>query len=174
MTGTELAQAFTGILEEGSRFVGSLDDATYTFVHPSAAGSSIGGHFRHVVDHYTRLVEGVQLGIVDYDARERDPRIEQDRAFACETVRKLLPTCEALSERGPSSTLLVACAIDPDGDAARVESSLGREMVFVVSHAVHHYAIMAMMGRTLGVAVPSGFGYAPSTLKYLCGAAGRG
>jgi len=169
MTGNELAHAFTQILGNGSRFVASLDDATYTFSHPSASGSSIGGHFRHVVDHYSRLIDGVNSGLVDYDARERDVRIEQDREFACQTVARLLIASEPLSNFDPSHPLPVACAVNPDGESPTVESSLGREMVFVVSHAVHHYAIMAMMGRSLGVPVPERFGYAPSTLKFLSG-----
>ena len=47
-----------------------------------------------------------------------------------------------------------------------VESSLGRELVFVASHAVHHYALLAAHLRQLGLPVPEGFGLAPATVAH--------
>jgi hypothetical protein len=35
-----------------------------------------------------------------------------------------------------------------------------------VAHAIHHYALIAVMCGMLEVPVPAGFGVAPSTLKY--------
>jgi hypothetical protein len=44
---------------------------------------------------------------------------------------------------------------------------VGRELAFVLSHTVHHNALIAIMAQTLGVPVPARFGYAPSTIAYL-------
>jgi uncharacterized damage-inducible protein DinB len=48
-----------------------------------------------------------------------------------------------------------------------VETTVGRELAFVLSHTVHHNALIAVMARTLGVPVPDLFGYAPSTIAHL-------
>ncbi|MEM7623450.1 MAG: hypothetical protein AAF235_09640, partial [Planctomycetota bacterium] len=48
-------------------------------------------------------------------------------------------------------------------------SSLGREAAFVLSHTVHHCAMIAVMARSLRIAVPERFGYAPSTVAHLGG-----
>jgi len=48
-----------------------------------------------------------------------------------------------------------------------VETTVGRELAFVLSHTVHHNALIAVMAKTLGVPVPERFGYAPSTIVHL-------
>jgi hypothetical protein len=48
-----------------------------------------------------------------------------------------------------------------------VETTVGREFAFVLSHTVHHNALIAVIAKLLGVQVPERFGYAPSTLAYL-------
>ena len=44
-----------------------------------------------------------------------------------------------------------------------VQTSLGRELAFVVQHTIHHAALIAVLLDILGVRVPADFGYAPST-----------
>ncbi|UCF67889.1 MAG: DinB family protein [Acidobacteriota bacterium] len=45
-------------------------------------------------------------------------------------------------------------------------SSVGRELRFLLSHTVHHFAIIGLMLRMLGGEPPAAFGVAPSTLDY--------
>jgi hypothetical protein len=45
-------------------------------------------------------------------------------------------------------------------------STVGREAMYAVAHAVHHYALIGVMGGILGLPIPPGFGVAPSTLKH--------
>ena len=45
-------------------------------------------------------------------------------------------------------------------------STLGRELQFLVSHTVHHFAMIGGMCSCLDVKMEEGFGVAPSTLKY--------
>jgi hypothetical protein len=45
-------------------------------------------------------------------------------------------------------------------------STVGREIMYVVAHAVHHYALIGIMGGLMGLKMPPGFGVAPSTAKY--------
>jgi hypothetical protein len=45
-------------------------------------------------------------------------------------------------------------------------STVGREIMYSVAHAVHHYALIGVMGAIMGIPMPAGFGVAPSTLKH--------
>ena len=45
-------------------------------------------------------------------------------------------------------------------------STIGREIMYSVAHAVHHYALIGVMGGLMGLTMPAGFGVAPSTLKH--------
>ncbi|MGC3957412.1 MAG: hypothetical protein QM813_05455 [Verrucomicrobiota bacterium] len=45
-------------------------------------------------------------------------------------------------------------------------STVGREIMYSVAHAVHHYALIGFMAAVMGLALPPGFGIAPSTLKH--------
>jgi hypothetical protein len=38
--------------------------------------------------------------------------------------------------------------------------------MFSISHAIHHYALISMICRYLGITLPEGFGVAPSTIHY--------
>ncbi|MDH3494762.1 MAG: hypothetical protein OEM82_14505, partial [Acidobacteriota bacterium] len=45
-------------------------------------------------------------------------------------------------------------------------TSLARELEFLHSHTVHHYALIAAKLGSMNIEVPFEFGVAPSTLKY--------
>ena len=47
-----------------------------------------------------------------------------------------------------------------------VSSTLGREIMFAVSHAIHHHALIAMLCGIRAIPVPEDFGVAPSTIAY--------
>jgi hypothetical protein len=40
-------------------------------------------------------------------------------------------------------------------------------LISVLSHTVHHFAIISLISRFYGVFPPDGFGVAPATLRYL-------
>jgi uncharacterized damage-inducible protein DinB len=42
-------------------------------------------------------------------------------------------------------------------------STHARELAFVISHTIHHCALMAVLLAVQGIPVPYRFGYAPST-----------
>jgi uncharacterized damage-inducible protein DinB len=53
--------------------------------------------------------------------------------------------------------------VDCRGARLSAPSSVGRELAFVVSHTIHHLAVIAFLLRDLSIEVPSRFGYAPTT-----------
>jgi len=151
-------------LRQGISLLEQLDDATYA----SAVGrhSPIGAQYRHVLEHYQGLLTGIDEGLVDYDARARDPLIERDRGHALQSTRDLL---EAIATLPHDSDLSLEVQMDCGGGGDRPEwslSSLGRELQFLVSHTVHHYALIALLLEAMGQEAPADFGVAPSTLTH--------
>jgi len=57
--------------------------------------------------------------------------------------------------------------LSPASPPVVVTTSLGRELAFVLSHTVHHSALVAVMVKLLGNMVPERLGYAPATIAYL-------
>lgn len=125
---------------------------------------TIGPHARHVLDHYDELFEGLATGSVDYDARARDTRTEQDRSFAAHRVRKVQMNLEQLSGQAATTELRVRCSTSPDTDAVECTSTLGRELVFLQSHCIHHLAVIAGMARANGMELHADLGKAPATI----------
>lgn len=127
---------------------------------------AVGGHVRHCLDHVRALVNGARDGEVDYDHRARGTGIETDPALAREEIRRLIAELGRLDADAARMVLRVVLIPTRDGGAVRVSSTLGRELAFVLSHTVHHNAIVKSMAFGLGVRTPASFGYAPSTLAH--------
>jgi uncharacterized damage-inducible protein DinB len=151
-------------LEQALALVGRLPDGVYARSDPALFRSGVGPHLRHCLDHYTNFLAGLPSGRVDYDARARDPRLEREREAALARMRDLVAALRDLQTSDGERRLLVKmdCG-EADGWA---ESTVRRELQFLISHTVHHYALIALILRLQGIETGPGFGVAPSTLRY--------
>ena len=52
------------------------------------------------------------------------------------------------------------------GGSQESPSTVGREIMYSIAHAAHHYAVIGVMGGIMGLKMLPGFGVAPSTLKH--------
>jgi uncharacterized damage-inducible protein DinB len=150
-------------LHQAIELIAQLDDKTFTqtdLLYPSGIGS----HLRHCIDHYRCFINGVEDNKIDYDGRKRDPRLETDSAYA---ARELSDICHEL-ERLPATDQAVQSKMDCGSvdQCPFSDSTIKRELQFLISHTVHHYALIAMILRHQGIALPPQFGIAPSTIKY--------
>ncbi|UQA90807.1 DinB family protein [Streptomyces halobius] len=152
-------------LHQVQELVGMLTDAQY--VHRPEGASSIAGHVRHCVDHYTAILAGIDSGTVEYDRRVRGTALEKDRSVALDRLGEVRSEVRGLAARPLDRPVEVISVVDSDGSLAATRSTAGRELLFVSHHTVHHIAVMVPMARTLGVRVPERFGYAPATLACL-------
>jgi hypothetical protein len=125
----------------------------------------VGMHLRHVIEHYEALLNPAETGVVDYDRRPRDPRLERDPALArarLHALQRLLALAPDLQQ-----PVAVRVLVGVDGDfALQVPSSIARELVFVASHAVHHYALLRRHCEEQGIALAPVFGRAPATVAH--------
>ena len=167
MNRSPLIDSAIEILRQGEALLQSLDDELYTRRLPAVFSSAMGGHYRHCLDHFECLLDGVANAEVNYDHRRRDARIENDRHLALAETRRLREACEMIPNGALDLPLHVVSKVNYEGEAPSISaSSFGREMMYAVAHAIHHYALLAVMCGLLGVRVPFGFGIAPSTLQH--------
>lgn len=139
--------------------------AEHTVLGAPPFAEPVGAHLRHVVEHYEALVHGLPLGVIDYDGRPRDRRLEASPELAQD---RLLGLRRVLGQWTPDMLerpvqVLGQGGITGDFDFC-VISSVGRELTFLASHAVHHFALLAEHLRRHGVPVPAHFGRAPGTV----------
>lgn len=167
VTTSPLIASAVEILRQGEALLETLDDERYTRRLPAVFNSAIGGHYRHCLDHFECLLDGVGRSEVNYDHRRRDPRIEKSRTFALAETRRLRAACEKIPIRALELPMTVVSKVTYEGeDVPTSASSLGRELMYAVAHAIHHYALLAVICGLLEVPVPFGFGVAPSTLEH--------
>lgn len=143
-----------------------LDRDDYADQRAGTYGGSIGGHVRHSLDHITALLQGVSSGVIDYDHRERGTPVEREPAAAISEIGRLAEALRRLSRNQMDDDLTVLTMCASGDETMPWRSTLGRELMFVFSHTIHHAAMIAGIGRTMGYAVPEDFGLAPSTLAY--------
>lgn len=157
----------TEVLRQGEILLRSLDDDAYTERLPQAFNATIGGHYRHCLDHFQSLIDAFDADELNYDNRRRDPRIENNRAFALGETRRIFTACSDIPSEWLTRPVRVRSKVSySDEDAPVALSTLGRELMYAVAHAIHHYALIGVMCGMIEVPVPSGFGVAPSTLKH--------
>jgi len=168
----ELVQSVLEALAQGESLLMEVSDEDYTRKVALAFNASIGGHYRHCLDHFRSLLDSAHEGHLNYDHRERGTLVEHDRFAALNATRELRERCERLDPCLVSRTLNVTCKTSYATNGSQVSpSTVGREIMYTVAHAVHHYALIGVMCGIMGLKLPTGFGVAPSTLKHQTDAA---
>ena len=128
-------------------------------------GSSIGQHTRHVVEFYQCLLKGVSGGVVNYDARERNLLLEDDLYFTINTLHEIENSIEAIKNLNEPLLLSVSYCTD---NQDFIETNFMREMVYLVEHSIHHYALIriGLQQNFSSIFIPKNFGIAYSTVKH--------
>lgn len=135
-------------------------------VHQAPAyGQYTGPHLRHVIEHYEALLLREADSAVNYDRRARDRELESDVRLA----RARLIALRQHLTGWPDAALEQPINVIGQGGVAgefdfTTRSSVGRELVFLASHAIHHYALLQVYCAQHGVITDPHFGTAPSTV----------
>ncbi len=161
-----LLEGNAALLERTAALLEALERDAYTAVDPRCLGGSIGGHTRHCVEFYQAFLAGLEGGYIDYDARARDARIENELPHAITALRSTAQLLRQVAPTKDTMHLLHVIENQTGGDTDWSATSVGRELRFLLSHTVHHCALIAILLRLRGCEVPEGFGIAPSTLRH--------
>src|SRR5450756_804281 len=148
----ELIRSVIETLLQGEALLAEIGDATYTNKLPVAFNASIGGHYRHCLDHFRTLLDAAAGGDLNYDHRERGTLVESDRFAALNATRDLREGYERLDPTFLRRPLAVTCKTSYSAGGSQVSpSTVGREIMYAVAHAVHHYALIGVMGGIMGL-----------------------
>lgn len=158
---TDLIRLNDHLLGEVAEFLNGPVHPHYAIPCPPVFSSSIGQHIRHCLEHYEELLRALREGqSLDYENRPRDPGVETDPVVArkrIEVLRTEIQTIPSGSER---------LVVNDHAAGLSSRSSVARELQFLVSHTVHHFALIAVIASRFGLNVPADFGVAPTTLKF--------
>ncbi len=158
------------MLSTGRSVIAGLGDEHYNFICAPFTTSSIGSHFRHVIDHYKCLFAGLDCGAIDYDRRARDPLVEQHTKHALQQLDATVDAVQALQTSTQSNANLKLsvrlCTAVNSACEVPIESTLHRELVFLHGHTTHHLSHVAILMRLIDLPVDDTLGIAPSTRAY--------
>ncbi len=162
MTGLPL-EGHRVLLQQGIALLEGLSDSLYA--EPVRAWAPVGAQYRHVLEHYQSFLTGMPKGRVDYDDRARSELIESSRAAALTATRACLTSIEALEGTADHSIQVQMDSGAGPGLPDWRRSSTGRELQFLSSHTVHHFALIKLLLEG-SAALDTDFGMAPSTIAY--------
>lgn len=149
------------LLDQAITLVQNQPEEQYSRACNEVFSSTIGQHIRHCVEHYEEFLMALEEGRdLDYEKRPRDLRLETD---CREAKRRLMAIHDSLGKLSETSCSL---GVMDTGAEVASPSSTAREMQYLLSHTVHHFALIAVIAGLCGIYVPSEFGVAPSTLKH--------
>ncbi len=154
------------VLAQGLEVIERLPAELYASVPGELAHNGAGSHFRHVHDYYRCFLRDVETGRIDYDRRVRDERFETESAYAAEQLRDTIQRLGELSAELTDREVEVRMDADPADPNPWSRSTVNRELRFLVSHTIHHYALIAMILKVQEFSCGDDFGVAPSTLQH--------
>jgi hypothetical protein len=152
-------------LNEIKDFVKVIDEDTFNFPSLYLNRSTIGQHVRHILEFYICLVNSKKPGIINYDLRKRDKRLERSLPHALEGILKIISGIDGLD--APGMILMQSnFGLGTDSNFS-FPSSMARELAYCLEHSIHHQALIkvALIEMKLGHLVTPTFGVAPSTLR---------
>ena len=153
-------------LQDGAKLIRRLDRQQFNGASEFLPGGTVGGHFRHCLDFYVSFLRGREVGEVDYDRRDRTAEWEAIPERILEALARVIHDLEALTQEDPNRPLQVRGDGPVEGDQAWARSTVGRELQYLLSHTIHHYAIIGSILRSLDFEPGVDFGVAPSTLRH--------
>ena len=140
-----------------------LTDEQYSKQSKILFKASIGQHVRHVIELFICLNQGYETGVVNYEQRKRDHRIETDRVLAIELLQMIANNLD----KGNKELLLEANYDEQHDNALKVNTNYYREIIYNLEHTVHHMALIRVgINEVSEVELPENFGVASSTVKY--------
>lgn len=158
-----LQQAIKNVFVQLSDSLDQLSNEQYVQPSKILFNATIGQHVRHIIELFTCLEAGYEIGVVNYEKRKRDYRIETDKQLASDLLRSIV---SGLGK--PNKTLVLEAGYDEHSeDMVSVETNYVREVVYNLEHTVHHMALIRVgITEVSKIELPLGYGVASSTIKY--------
>lgn len=159
----QLQQAVNNVFVQLENTLNQL--SAHEYIQPSTrlGQNTIGQHIRHIIELFQCLEKGYDSGLVNYEKRNRDIRIETDQEFA----RTLLQEVYQQLKRPDKNLVLEACYDDSEAESIHITTNFYREIAYNLEHTIHHMALIRVgINEVSSISLPEDFGVASSTVKY--------
>jgi hypothetical protein len=163
---SQLTEACNDILGQLSDAVKQLTEKEFTKPSETLSGSSVGQHLRHTLEFFICLEKGCEIGLINYDKRDHDKLVENDKDVALLTIDRIR---QFILHQSINKPLLLEVGYDSTCDEnVSLQTNYFRELTYNIEHAVHHMAIMKIGIREVAphTLIPDNFGVAASTLRF--------
>jgi hypothetical protein len=155
-----LISSINNSLDELVDLLNQLSEKEYSKSCFELSGASIGEHTRHIVEMFQCLNQNYDLGIVNYDKRERNVLIQTNTDFAVQMILDVKNSIQKENKKLELQQMI-------DGTAIKIESNYYRELLYNLEHCIHHQALIKVaILKFENIAVHENFGVARSTVEY--------
>lgn len=149
------------VLDELATFLAQVNPDDYADFSPVLKTSSIGQHVRHILELYECLLSNYESGVVCYDDRKRDKKLETEVHSAVAKIKEVQSNIQFTDK-----VLLLKMAVGSDFEF--IQTSYNRELYYNLEHCIHHQALIKIACNELDyIVLPSSFGVARSTMDYV-------
>jgi hypothetical protein len=155
-----LIPAIFKALNELSVLVSQLSNEDYCSPCHDLSNATIGEHTRHIIEMFQCLENQYETGIVNYDHRKRDYRIQTNTAFAKDCIDTILNQVDK-----PNKNLQLQQIFDDE--ELLIDSNYDRELLYNLEHCIHHQALIKVaIIQSKTIEIDENFGVARSTIEY--------
>jgi uncharacterized damage-inducible protein DinB len=164
MTLNLLKQNTINILQQVANLVKQIDDNHYSEQLDLLSKNTIAKHVRHILELYIQLMAGLTQNEINYEKRERNLLLEHNRNYTIDFINDLKTSILSLETN--LETVQLRTLIQ--NDELLVITSLERELVYNIEHAIHHMAIMQIACNHCFkyIVLEKNFGVAYATVQY--------
>ncbi|HEX9509486.1 MAG TPA: hypothetical protein VF939_03320 [Puia sp.] len=160
---TNLKQPVIHVINQLIHALGHLSNEQYSQPLISLSNASIGQHVRHILELFICLETGYDSGVVSYENRKRDAKIESDKECSIGLLRNIPMGLQLYNKM-----LMLESGYDESSDrTVKIPTNYFREVAYNLEHTVHHMALIRVGFNELSLTcLPESFGVAASTIKH--------
>ncbi|GAB2684202.1 hypothetical protein Q4574_16555 [Aliiglaciecola sp. 3_MG-2023] len=162
------------VVRQAKQFLIETDNKDYQEILKPHLSGSAGMHMRHILDHYLALKNGISHKLIDYDKRNRYTESESCPQAALKQWQEIENWLVHVCQQDLNVDLQVSSEVNANKvEKVNVHSTLARELMFISSHAIHHFSLLNVIQSLRGNTTPENFGVAPATISFQREKAGK-
>ena len=158
-----LKQPIQNVFVQLTESLNQLTNAEYSLPGKILFNASIGQHVRHIIELFLCLEQGYESGVVNYEKRERDYKIETDKDLAVQLLKDIYHRIE----RTNIELVMEAEDYEDSSGVITISSNYYREIAYNLEHTIHHMALIRVgINEVSSIELPDQFGIAYSTIQF--------
>lgn len=155
-----LLKSIQNSLDELIYLLDQLSDKEYSKSCIALSNATIGEHTRHIIEMFQCLENGYDCGVLNYDNRERNTKIQTQTAFAKQSIIEI-------KSRLKSENKIIYLEQKSEESALSIQSTYYRELLYNLEHCIHHQALIKVAVLQFeNILIDENFGVARSTIEY--------